>query len=181
MCKKLKHSSISSFKVVWLDLVPIISLMLSFRLKAKRHLINNSKTAYSTKMPYLNFSDDTSACSSNFQRKLVVNFEIVHKTYSKLVWSSVSLLYSYLSFIKQHNSKKWITITGGGATESKNAQKLLHHLLQNTQTLRGYCTSGPYFWRLCAFSQKINQIWTKYLMDLVRNVLRNSKITVLLQ
>ena len=47
--------------------------------------------------------------------------------------------------------------------------------------LRGYCTSGPYFWRLCAFSQKIKQLRTKYPMDLVRNVLRNSKITVLLQ
>ena len=47
--------------------------------------------------------------------------------------------------------------------------------------LRGYCTSGPYFWKLCAFSQKINQIWTKYRMDLVRNIPRNSKITVSLQ
>ena len=47
--------------------------------------------------------------------------------------------------------------------------------------LRGYCTSGPYFWRLCAFSQKIKQLRTKYPIDLVRNVLRNSKITVLLQ
>ena len=47
--------------------------------------------------------------------------------------------------------------------------------------LRGYCTSGPYFWRLCAFSQKIKQLLTKYPMDLVRNVPRNSKITVLLQ
>ena len=46
--------------------------------------------------------------------------------------------------------------------------------------LRGYCTSGPYFWRLCAFSQKIKQLRTKYPMDLVRNVPRNSKITVLL-
>ena len=47
--------------------------------------------------------------------------------------------------------------------------------------LRGYCTPGPYFWRLCAFSQKIKQFRTKYPMDLVRNVPRNSKITVLLQ
>ena len=47
--------------------------------------------------------------------------------------------------------------------------------------LRGYCTSGPYFLRLCAFSQKIKQLRTKYPMDLVRNVPRNSKITVLLQ
>ena len=47
--------------------------------------------------------------------------------------------------------------------------------------LRGYCTPDPYFWRLCAFSQKNRQLWTKYPMDLVRNVPRNSKITVLLQ
>ena len=47
--------------------------------------------------------------------------------------------------------------------------------------LRGYCTSGPYFWRLCAFSQKIKQLRTKYPMDLVRSVPRNSKITILLQ
>ena len=47
--------------------------------------------------------------------------------------------------------------------------------------LRGYCTPGPYFWRLCAFSQKIKQLRTKHPMDLVRNVPRNSKITILLQ
>ena len=47
--------------------------------------------------------------------------------------------------------------------------------------LRGYCTSGPCFWRFCAFSQKIKQLRTKYPMDLVRNVPRNSKITILLQ
>ena len=47
--------------------------------------------------------------------------------------------------------------------------------------LRGYCTPGPYFWRLCTFSPKIKQLRTKYPMDLVRNVPRNSKITVLLQ
>ena len=47
--------------------------------------------------------------------------------------------------------------------------------------LRGYCTPGPYFGRLCAFSQKIKQLRTKYSMDLVRNVPRNSKNTVLLQ
>ena len=50
-----------------------------------------------------------------------------------------------------------------------------------TRSLRGYCTSGPYFWRLCTFSKKIKQLRTKYPMDLVRNVPRNSKITVLLQ
>ena len=41
--------------------------------------------------------------------------------------------------------------------------------------LRGYCTPGPYFWRLCAFSQKVKQLRTKCPMDLVRNVPRNSK------
>ena len=29
--------------------------------------------------------------------------------------------------------------------------------------LKGYCTSGPYFWRLFAFSQQIKQLWTKNL------------------
>ena len=47
--------------------------------------------------------------------------------------------------------------------------------------LRGYCTTGHYFWRLCAFSQKIKQLRTKYPTDLGRNVPKNSKITVLLQ
>ena len=61
----------------------------------------------------------------------------------------------------------------------KNQQFLAKFL--NVCPLRGYCTSGPYFWRLCAFSQKIKQLRTKYPMDLVRNVPRNSKITVLLQ
>ena len=53
--------------------------------------------------------------------------------------------------------------------------------ISSKSTLRGYCTSGPYFWRLCAFSKKIKQLWTKYPMDLVWNIPRNSKITVLLQ
>ena len=53
--------------------------------------------------------------------------------------------------------------------------------LWKTFVLRGYCTPGPYFWRICAFSQNIKQLRTKYPMDLVRNVPRNSKITVLLQ
>ena len=64
----------------------------------------------------------------------------------------------------------------------------LHHvnvsdaaIWRECSNLRGYCTSGPYFGRLCAFSQKIKQLWTKYPMNLVWNVPRNSKITVLLQ
>ena len=50
-----------------------------------------------------------------------------------------------------------------------------------SEHLRGYCTPGPYFWRFCVFSQKIKHLWTKYPMDLIRNVPRNSKITVLFQ
>ena len=42
--------------------------------------------------------------------------------------------------------------------------------------LSGYSTPVPYFWRLCAFSQKIKQLWTKYPMDLFRNVPMNSNI-----
>ena len=53
--------------------------------------------------------------------------------------------------------------------------------ITNFLPLRGYCTPGSYFGRLCAFSQKIKQLRTKYSMDLVRNVPRNSKNTVLLQ
>ena len=45
--------------------------------------------------------------------------------------------------------------------------------------LRGYSTPGPYFWRFCEFSQKIKKLWTKYPTDLIRNVPRKSKITVL--
>ena len=47
--------------------------------------------------------------------------------------------------------------------------------------LRGYSTPGPYFYRLCALSQEIKQFCTKFHMDLIRNVPRNSKITVLFQ
>ena len=63
---------------------------------------------------------------------------------------------------------------------TNGSEKLLRHL-RIKSILRGYCTSGPYFWRFCAFSQKIKQPRTKYPMDLVRNVPRNSKITILLQ
>ena len=52
---------------------------------------------------------------------------------------------------------------------------------RNIVTLKGYCTPGPYFLRLCTFSQKIKQLRAKYPMDLVRNVPRNSNITILLQ
>ena len=59
---------------------------------------------------------------------------------------------------------------------------ILFFIFASCESLRGYCPPGPYFWRLCAFSQKIKQLRTKYpIMDLVRNVPRNSKITVLLQ
>ena len=47
--------------------------------------------------------------------------------------------------------------------------------LHISRRLRGYCTPGPYFWRLCEFSQKIKRLRTKSPMDLVRNVPRNSK------
>ena len=64
-----------------------------------------------------------------------------------------------------------------GACTGVVSRHLNNHIL-----LRGYCTPGPYFWRLCAFAQKIKQLRTKFLiMDLNRNVPRNSKITVLLQ
>ena len=52
----------------------------------------------------------------------------------------------------------------------------------STTDLRGYCTPGTYFWRLCVFSQKIKPLWTKcYPIYLIRTVPRNSKITVLFQ
>ena len=35
-----------------------------------------------------------------------------------------------------------------------------YHLSPLLPCLRGYCTPGPYFWRLCAFSQKIKQLRT---------------------
>ena len=62
--------------------------------------------------------------------------------------------------------------------EPRNGNTLL---FTYSKHLRGYCTSGPYFWRLFAFSQKMKQLWTKKPMDLVRNVPRNSKTTTLLQ
>ena len=62
-----------------------------------------------------------------------------------------------------------------------SCSNIIFRKLMTYYLLRGYCTSGPYFWRFCAFSQKIKQLRTKYPMDLVRNVPRNSKITILLQ
>ena len=44
-------------------------------------------------------------------------------------------------------------------------------------SLIGYCTPGPCLFKLCVFSQKIKQRWTKYPMDLIKNVPMNSKIT----
>ena len=73
------------------------------------------------------------------------------------------------------------TFTLHGEIEGRFIIKRIHHWQAIIMLLRGYCTPGPYFWRLCAFSQKIKQLRTKYPMDMVRNVLRNSKITVLLQ
>ena len=39
--------------------------------------------------------------------------------------------------------------------------------------LNGYCTPGPYFWRLSVFSPKYKASLEKYPMDLQRNVQRN--------
>ena len=65
---------------------------------------------------------------------------------------------------------------------SKKKKKILpYNQAIQSRPLRGNSTPGPYFGRLCAFSQKIKQLWTKYSVDLVRNVPRNSKITVLFQ
>ena len=57
----------------------------------------------------------------------------------------------------------------------------LHAFLNKQRVLRGYCTSGPYFSRICVFLQKIKKLLTKYPMALIRNVPRNSEITVLFQ
>ena len=51
----------------------------------------------------------------------------------------------------------------------------------NSNVLRGYCTPGPYFWKICIFSQKIKQLLTKCTKDLIRNLPRYSKIAVLFQ
>ena len=40
----------------------------------------------------------------------------------------------------------------------------------NYINLRGYSTPGPYFWRLCAFSQTRKQLWTNILWIMVRNI-----------
>ena len=80
----------------------------------------------------------------------------------------------------------WSTYANARAKQNNcnmflNYLMLLHRPIVLYTFLRGYCTPGPYFGRLCAFSQNIKQLRTKYSMDLVRNVPRNSKNTVLLQ
>ena len=57
---------------------------------------------------------------------------------------------------------------------------LFPNIVTKNEDVKGYSTPGPYFWRLCAFSQKTNkqktnkQLLTKYSMDLVRNMPKNS-------
>ena len=51
----------------------------------------------------------------------------------------------------------------------------------NFQEIRGTELLDLIFEDFVYFLKKIKQLWTKYLMDLIRNVLRNSEITVLFQ
>ena len=56
------------------------------------------------------------------------------------------------------------------------------HLVKRLITFKGVLHPWALFWKtFCIFSQKIKQLRTKYSMDLVRNVPRNSKNTVLIQ
>ena len=71
--------------------------------------------------------------------------------------------------------------------DSAFQQRALNALYKQQKTIklkyiwRGFCTLGPYFWWLCAFSQqkkikklkKIKQLWAKYPRDLVRNIPRS--------
>ena len=93
---------------------------------------------------------------------------------------NLSKLWCTVSWLGGHGCIQHRPASAGVSTEIWNFNLLSWVSLQD-RSLRGYCTPGPYFWRLCAFSQKIKQLRTKYPMHLVRNVPRNSKITVLLQ
>ena len=86
-------------------------------------------------------------------------------------------------YLGKYNKKREKFFTRFDMQETRKMKYWIqvYPLMHLSVCLRGYCTPGPYFWRLCAFSQKIKQLRTKYSMDLVRNVPRNSKITVLLQ
>ena len=48
--------------------------------------------------------------------------------------------------------------------------------MPNFHLIRGKCTSRPYFQRCYSISQKLEHIWAKWLMGLIRIVLRNSEL-----
>ena len=105
----------------------------------------------------------------------------------------ILLLMYYVYYLGQSVSKSLVNQSNGfedvALNVDTNKTQNLDFLLDAAdfakflamKDLRGYCTPGSYFWRLCAFPQKIEKLRTKNPMDLVRNVPRNSKITVLLQ
>ena len=73
------------------------------------------------------------------------------------LWVYVIYSSSYISNRKKNN--RFGTISKFILVPRVVIQHIAH-------VLRGYCTPGPYIWRLCAFRQKIKQLWTKYPMDL---------------
>ena len=95
------------------------------------------------------------------------------------LYASLSML-SYFEFLDQFFIR-WTLFFKKLLIIWDRAQNMVIFGRRCSTPLRGYCTPGPYLGRLCAFSQKIKQLRTKYSMDLVRNVPRNSKNTVLLQ
>ena len=108
--------------------------------------------------------------------------------------SQVYLSHYYINFIPLrkwmwrhiatlHNRKHFTAPFCSRARISPRPDNIAHvsvlsnikYAVTSSPFLRGYSTPRPYFWRLCIFSQKIKHLWTKYPMDLVRNVPRNSK------
>ena len=84
-----------------------------------------------------------------------------------------------ISFYYYLFSGIWLSIIKCLYIWCENNLKILNS--RGVVILRVYYTTEPYFWRLCVNSQKIKQLWTKYPMDLIRIVPRNSKITVSFQ
>ena len=84
---------------------------------------------------------------------------LMSSDYQIVIWMSM-----YCTKVKNHFDTKIILISFSIPKIWENKiymlefQEFKNHCFKQ---LRGYCTPGPYFWRICAFSQKIKQLRTK--------------------
>ena len=148
---------------------------------SKTELVNITFSRAVSELRYPNVNSDTlivKTCISETS----LNYEFRWTWYRKKLnsWITLTNRQQIIIHVWKWEPDQMSTVT---VELAESAWQLLRQVTRNhwgspstrEQILRGHSTHGPYFWRLCAFFQKIRQLWTKFPIDLVRNVPRNSE------